>query len=136
MIKIASQGLAITPAQLQRGPEEDADLQDLPSGMLTLRALRPVADSLAALRYIKTTNENSPDAGAERRQEVSQMLAQEPKLQRAIVTDTEAEPDALIVTLGIQDKATCELRIPNARYDPTAILKLIEAQTGAGLSDD
>jgi hypothetical protein len=58
------------------------------------------------------------------------MLAQEPGLQYAIVTDTEAKPDAVILTLAVRGMATCELRIPRGRYDALALLELIEKLTG------
>jgi len=39
------------------------------------------------------------------------------------------EPDAVILTLAIRDKAACELRIPKSRYDAFALLELIEKHT-------
>jgi hypothetical protein len=57
------------------------------------------------------------------------MLAHEPGITYAITTDTEAEPDCVIVALAIGGKATCELRIPKVRYDGMALLELIERRT-------
>ena len=40
--------------------------------------------------------------------------------------DTEADPEAVLLTLAIRGQATCELRIPRDRYDPFLLLDLIE----------
>ncbi len=61
------------------------------------------------------------------------MLAQEPGITHAIVTDDEAEPDAVIVTFAIRGKATCELRIPKERYDGLALLELIQRHSGVAI---
>lgn len=57
------------------------------------------------------------------------MLAEHPGTTYAITTDTEAEPDAVIMTLAIRNKATCELRIPKVKYDGLALLEMIENHT-------
>jgi hypothetical protein len=54
------------------------------------------------------------------------MLAQEPNVTHAIVTDDEAEQDAVIITLAIRGKATCELRVPKECYDGFAVLQILE----------
>jgi hypothetical protein len=63
-----------------------------------------------------------------RRKEVLRMLIENPGITYAIVSDTELDPDAVIVTLAIRDKATCELRVPKAKYDGLALLQIIEQQ--------
>ncbi len=57
------------------------------------------------------------------------MLAANPGITYAFIDDSEIESDAVIITLAIRDKATCELRIPKDRYDGLAILQMIEQQT-------
>jgi len=74
-----------------------------------------------------------PDPAAKtRREAVLAMLAQEPGLQHAITSHDELEPGAVILTLVVWDKATCELRIPKDKYDALALLESIEKLTGGG----
>ena len=60
-----------------------------------------------------------------RRQKVLKMLADNPSIQRAFVTDTEADPDNVIIAFAIRDVGTCELLIPHCKYDPFAVLEVI-----------
>jgi hypothetical protein len=61
-----------------------------------------------------------------RRQRVLAMLTEHPTTRYAVLTDIGADPQAVIVTLAIRDRATCELRIPRAKYDGLLLLDLIE----------
>ncbi len=61
-----------------------------------------------------------------RRQRVLAMLAERPEARYALLTDTTADPEAVIVALAIRGRATCELRIPREKYDPFLLLHLIE----------
>lgn len=80
------------------------------------------AELLAAL-----ASDVLPDPGAEaRRERVLQLLAEHPEARYAALTDTEAAPGFVLLTLAIRDKATCELRIPREKYDPFLLLDLIE----------
>ncbi len=63
------------------------------------------------------------------------MLANEPGITYALTSDTEAEPDAVIITLTMRDKAICELKIPKDRYDGLAMLQMIEKQTGESYAE-
>ncbi len=56
-------------------------------------------------------------------------LKAEPGLIYAMQSHDEVEPDAVILTLAIRGKGTCELRIPKSRYDAFALLELIEKHT-------
>ena len=56
------------------------------------------------------------------------MLAANPGITHAIASNIEIEPDAVIITVSIRDKATCELTISKDRYDGLAILQMIEEQ--------
>jgi len=72
-----------------------------------------------------------PDPTAEaRRQRVLAMLAGRPDVRYSLVTDTEADSEAVILALAIRDVGTCELRIPKAKYDPFLLLDLIERHGG------
>jgi hypothetical protein len=81
---------------------------------------------LAALQEA-ANDDTRPDPTAEaRRQRVLAMLAEHPEARYAVLTDTHADPDAVLLTLAIRRRATCELRIPRDRYDPFLLLDLIE----------
>ena len=72
-----------------------------------------------------------PDAAAEaRRQRLLVMLRESPTVRYAVVTDTESDPDAVIVALAIRERATCELLIPRDRYDGALLLDLIDRHSG------
>lgn len=62
----------------------------------------------------------------QRRQKVLKMLEERPEIQRAFVTDTESDPDNVILTLAIRDQASFEMLIPRRKYDPFMLLELIE----------
>ena len=61
-----------------------------------------------------------------RRQKVIAMLAQNPDTKRAIYTDTDSDPDNIILTIALRNAAMCEMLIPKEKYDPFLFLKLIE----------
>lgn len=68
-----------------------------------------------------------PDPTAEtRRQATLEMLAQRPGIGYAVVTDSEAEPNNVILALAIRGRATCELCIPRDKYDGALLLDLIQ----------
>ena len=75
------------------------------------------------------TDPLSPAAEA-RRQKVIAMLADNPGIQYAVTTDANADPEAVILALAIRGQATCELRIPRAKYDPFLLRHLIERHGG------
>lgn len=56
-------------------------------------------------------------------------LANDSGLRYALDTHTEADPNTVILTVAIRNKAACELRIPKSRYDAIALLELIEKHT-------
>lgn len=72
-----------------------------------------------------------PDPVAEaRRQRVLSMLAENRGITYAALTDCESDPDAVLLTLAIRERATCELRIPRDKYDPFLLMTLIERHCG------
>jgi hypothetical protein len=67
-----------------------------------------------------------PDPVAESRlQRVLAMLAERPGIRYAVLTDSEANPAEVILTIAIRGVATCELRIPR-QYDPFLLLDLVQ----------
>ena len=74
----------------------------------------------------RNTQPASDPAAEARRQRVLAMLDAHPEARYALLTDTQAEPEAVLLTLAIRGRATCELRIPRDRYDPFLLLDLIE----------
>lgn len=61
----------------------------------------------------------------ERRVKVLAILAENPKTQRAIISELETDPDHAILTIAIRDQYTFELQIPKHRYDGLTLLELI-----------
>ena len=71
-----------------------------------------------------------PDLAMEaRRQRVLAMLAARPGIRYAVVVDND-DADPVILTLAVRGLASCELRIPRAKYDPWLLLELIEKHSG------
>ncbi len=83
--------------------------------------------TVAVARLRDDETDTLPDPAAEaRRQHALAMLAQHPGTRYAVLTDTEADPEAVLLTLAIRGRATCELAIPREKYDPFLLLDLIE----------
>ncbi len=61
----------------------------------------------------------------ERRNKVLSMLADNPDIQRAFVTDTESDKHSVILTIAIRDQYSFEMTIPKDKYDPFTLLELI-----------
>lgn len=79
-----------------------------------------------------------PESAAEsRRQRVLALLAERPGIRYAVITDTDAHPDAVILALAIRgampdgSTVTGELAIPREKYDPFLLLELIERHGGS-----
>lgn len=91
------------------------------AGLATLALANSISPEVAPL----------PDPPSEaRRQRVLAMLTANPNARYALVTDTEANPKAVILALAIRGRATCELRIPRDKYDPFLLLTLIQRHGG------
>ncbi len=110
-------------------------LEPLPDGRIKVAPRSRLTDELRSLIVehkveLIAALEIRPDPAAEaRRQRVLAMLAQHPGTRYAVLTDTEADPEAVLLTLAIRGRATCELAIPRAKYDPFLLLDLIERHT-------
>lgn len=61
----------------------------------------------------------------ERRKKVLGMLADNPTIQRAFITDIDSDPDSVILTMAIRGIANFEMIIPKHRYDGLALLEMI-----------
>lgn len=61
-----------------------------------------------------------------RRQQVISMLEAAPGTQRAVYTDTDSDPQNVILAIAVRNVATCEMLIPKAKYDQWRLLELIE----------
>ena len=92
---------------------------------------RARGESLAGLATFALANpteaktESLPDPAAEgRRQRVLAMLADNPALRLAVVCDGQGDP--VPVAVAIRDKGTCEVLIPAARFNPFALIELVE----------
>ncbi len=57
---------------------------------------------------------------------VNALLESNPDSLRAVYTDMQSNLTNVILTIAIRGKASCEMRIPKARYDPFQLLDLIE----------
>ena len=93
------------------GPARDEPL----AGLATLSLANPT----------EAKTESLPDPAAEgRRQRVLAMLAANPARRLAVVCDGQGDP--VPVAVAIRGKGTCEVLIPAARFDPFALLELVE----------
>ena len=80
---------------------------------------------------IEGANEPLADPAMEaRRTRVLAMLAANPSARYALVTDSEGDPEGILLTLAIRGRATCELCIPRDKYDPFLLLELMERHGG------
>jgi hypothetical protein len=115
MFETACEGLSLTPGQLRQALKDDLES----CGQLTALGLRLVAETLSA--YLPPQNE------------AVAMLRQHPRVTHAFATDDDSDPDYVIVTLAIRNKATVDLRIARDKYDGLAILEWIEQHTSGDL---
>ena len=59
------------------------------------------------------------------------MLRESPTVRYAAVTDANSDPDAVILTLAIRGRASCELRIPRQKWNGVLFLEMLEKHCGA-----
>ncbi len=111
-------------------------LEPLPDGRIKVAPRSRLTDELRSLIVehkveLIAALEIRPDPAAEaHRQRVLAMLAERPGVRYAVLTDTSADPDNVIVALAIRGVGTCELRIPRTKYDGVLLLDLIEKHSG------
>jgi len=101
----------------------DDRLQVAPAEKLTDEIKQTIRQSKAEI-----LTELQREARAEwRRQKVIAILEAAPDTQRAIYTDTDSDPNSVILTVAVRScQQTCEMLIPKAKYDPWKLLELIE----------
>ena len=79
---------------------------------------------VAALQQALNDEALPAPATETRRQRVLTMLADNPALRLAVVCDGVGDP--VPVAVAIRDKGSVEILIPAARFDPFALLELVE----------
>ncbi len=70
-------------------------------------------------------------ANEHRHRRVVAFLADHPNVTRAIITDSETDPDHVIVTIGIRSEVVGELLIPRRVYDGMALLQVLQEYADA-----
>ncbi len=75
---------------------------------------------------IAAETEQLDPAAEARRQRIVAIFDSNPRITRAVVTDTQSEPGAVVVTVGLRGGAIGEIVIPAGRYDGLALLALLE----------
>lgn len=77
-------------------------------------------------KFVKKSADVEETQRERRREKVLKMLEDDPKIQRAFVTDTEADPQHVILTIAVRGVASFELLIPKDRYDGFMLLEIIQ----------
>lgn len=90
----------------------------------------PIIEVLQVLQVPPPVLSGEIEAGEARRLRTLAMLDANPGARYAVLTDMHADPEAVIVALAIRDRATCELRIPRAKWDGVLFLELLERHAG------
>jgi hypothetical protein len=128
----------MTPAALLSQIQQHGGKIVLDGGDLALSAPQPLPTDLvqevrlrkAELVAFLNAEAANTDPAERRRCEVLAMLEGSPRITHAFVTDEQAEPDYVILTVGIRGVGTWDLRIPREKYDGLAVLKLIRGAHG------
>jgi hypothetical protein len=114
---------------IERATEEGVLLALSPSGSISAKGYQAVID-----RWLPEIKQSKAAIIAElqlerRRAKVLSMLRDNPGIRYAIeVADANTDPVSL--SIAIRSVATFELNIPQAYYDASALLELIEKHTG------
>lgn len=72
------------------------------------------------------------DPRAARYARVESMLAANPQIRYALISDAESDENEVLLMLAIRDLGTCELAIPKAKYDPFKVLSVVQSLPEAG----
>jgi len=124
---------------------EDAHADGVELALLPTGNIKAVGDDVAVHRWLPIIRANKIDlisalraandgtyeelldpAAEARRRKVLAMLRESSTIKYAAVTDDQADPNAVIVTLAIRGQATCELHIPREKWDGVLFLELLE----------
>ena len=111
------------------------DTGGIATAIPAIPATQPKGESATVARIATVAVANPPEAKAAtpdpateaRRQRVLAMLADNPALRLAVVCDGAGDP--VPVAVAIRDKGSVEILIPAARFDPFALLELVERHT-------
>ena len=111
------------------------DTGSIATAIPAISATQPKGESATIARMATVAVASPPEAKAAtpdpateaRRQRVLTMLADNPALRLAVVCDGAGDP--VPVAVAILDKGTIEILIPAARFDPFALLELVEQHT-------
>lgn len=120
----------MSPAEIiERATGEGVLLAISPSGNICAKG-----DQSAIDRWVPTIKQSKAGIIAElqlelRRAKVLAILRNNTGIRYAIEV-VDANTDPVVVTIGIRKVATFEMNIPQAFYDPFALLELIEKHTG------
>ena len=71
-----------------------------------------------------------PRAEGWRQRRLLAMLDAHPEARYAALTDTQADPEVVLLILAIRGCAMCELRIPRGKWDGVLFLDLLEQHSG------
>lgn len=109
------------------------DTGNLATAIPAISATQPKGEAatVARIATVAVANPREPKADASpdpamerRRQRVIGILAGNPDMRIAVVCDGQGDP--VPVAVAIRGKGTCEVLIPAARFDPFALLDLVE----------
>ena len=111
------------------------DTGGIATAIPAISATQPKGEAATVARIATVAVANPPEAKADtpdpateaRRQRVLAMLADNPALRLAVVCDGAGDP--VPVAVAIRDKGSVEILIPAARFDPFALLELVERHT-------
>ena len=105
------------------------DTGSIATAIPAISATQPAGEAAAVARIAIANPEVAPSdpATEARRQRVLAMLADNPALRLAVVCDGAGDP--VPVAVAIRDKGSVEILIPAARFDPFALLELVERHT-------
>ena len=73
--------------------------------------------------------EQKDEAQEARRLKVLTLLQSNPETQRAVITDSDSDPQHVILTIAVRSVATFELMIEKTRFDPFQLLELMDAHS-------
>ena len=128
------EGRAVTPVT-------DGAIADVTPKPATILASTPLTfSSVTCVTSVTSKNDDTareatgepiPGPAMEaRRQRVLAMLRDSPTITYAVVTDTDSDPDAVIVAMAIRGKASFELLIPRAKWDGVLFIDLLDKHCG------
>jgi hypothetical protein len=110
----------------------DVDTENTPPHPPVKTVISPFESKDTPLRECISANDKyaaeADPAIESRRQRVLAILAENPDLRYAVVTDTEAEPDVVVVHIGIRDVGSGEILIAKGSYDGIELLRLLESR--------